>query len=83
LLAILLPFARNAIPLCVGLLSGAIAYAAIVSLVTVYIPRYGLPVDLLALFAIVVAIISTYETRWRTSPVKQNEDFQLSGPLVR
>jgi hypothetical protein len=83
LLAILLPFARNAIPLCVGLLSAAIAYAAIVSLVTVYIPRYGLPVDLLALFAILVAIISTYETRWRTSPVKQSEDFQLTGPLVR
>jgi hypothetical protein len=83
LLTILLPFARKAIPLCLGLLSAVIAHAVMISLVTVYIPRYGLPVDLSALFAVLVAIISTYETRWRTSPVKQSEDFQLTGPLVR
>jgi hypothetical protein len=76
LLAILLPFSRKAIPLCLGLLSAVIAYAAMISLVTVYIPRYGLPVDLFALFAILVAIISIYDTRWRTSPVKQSEDVK-------
>ena len=58
LLSVLLPFARNAIPLCLGLLSAAIAYAGLISLVTVYVPRYGLPVDLFALFAILVAIIT-------------------------
>jgi len=77
LLAILLPFARNAIPLCLGLLSAAIAYAAMISLVTVYIPRYGLMVDLLALFAILAAISSTYETRWRTSPMKTKRALQV------
>jgi hypothetical protein len=75
LLAILLPIARNAIPVCLGLLSAAIAYAAMVSLVTVYVPRYGLPLDLSALFAILVATISIYDTRWRISPVKRSEDF--------
>jgi len=67
LLAILLPFARHAIPLCLGLLSATVAYAAMISFVTIYVPRYGLPVDLLALFAILVAIISVYEAH-RSSP---------------
>src|SRR5262249_26715752 len=74
LLAILLPIARNAIPLCLGLLSAAIAYAAMISLVTVYVPRYGLPLDLSALFAILVAIISIYQTRWRRSPVTTSRE---------
>jgi hypothetical protein len=68
LLAILLPFARHAIPLCLGLLSAAVAYAAMISFVTIYVPRYGLPVDLLALFAILVAIIGICQMSWRSSP---------------
>jgi hypothetical protein len=76
LLTILLPFARNAIPLCLGLLSAAIAYAAIISLVTVYVPRYGLPVDLLALFAILVGIISVLRPVFKLPPVKRSEDFK-------
>jgi hypothetical protein len=67
LLAILLPFSRNAIPLCLGILSAVIAYAAMISLVTIYVPRYGLPVDLSALFAILVAIIGVYDTRFPSS----------------
>jgi hypothetical protein len=78
LMAILLPFARNSIPFCLGLLSAAIAYAAAISLVTVYIPRYGLPVDLSTLFAIIVATISIYDTRWRILPVKRSEDFPVT-----
>jgi len=63
LLAILLPFARHAIPLCLGILSAVVAYAASISFATIYIPRYGLSVDLLALFAILAAVIGVFETR--------------------
>ena len=38
-----------------------IYYAAMMSLVAVYVPRYGLPIDFSALFAILVAIIGCYE----------------------
>jgi hypothetical protein len=62
-LAVLLPFARHAAPLCLGLLSAALAYAAMISLVTVYVPRYGSPIDFSALFAILVALIAVYEKR--------------------
>jgi hypothetical protein len=72
LLAILLPFARHAIPLCLGVLSAAIAYAATISFVTVYVPRYGLPLDLSALFAILVAIISLHEAH-RSSPAREGK----------
>src|SRR5215813_7183323 len=41
--AILLPFARNAIPLCLGVLSAVVACAELVSFAAIYIPRYGLP----------------------------------------
>jgi len=39
-----------------------------ISFITVYVPRYGLPVDLLALFAILAAVIGVFETQRNVSP---------------
>src|SRR5262249_14916129 len=61
-------FCPKCIPLCLGLLSVAVAYATMTSLVTIYIPRYVGPMDPFALFAILVAIISIYETRGEPRP---------------
>jgi hypothetical protein len=79
LMAILLPFARHAIPLCLGVLSAAIAYAAMISFATIYVPRYGLPLDLLALFAILVAIVGVSDTR-PISSIKTRRNLSPSAP---
>jgi hypothetical protein len=58
-LSFLIGTPRSARLLSLGLLGAAVMYSFMVSLVTVYIPRYGLFVDQLALIAVVASVIAS------------------------